>query len=66
MTNKELELAIAEKVREIRDLYHKNHPKGKYLAIDINGGDIFINNSYWAEDKEFPINYWEPVNNDER
>lgn len=65
MTSKELELAIAEKVREIRDLYHKNHPKGKYLSIAIIEDEIIFHNRFLDEDRNFPIEYSESAN-DER
>ena len=60
MKNKELELEIAKKVQEIKELYYKEYPEGDYLAIAIYKDGYHFNNSKWngGADEAFPIEYW--------
>lgn len=59
MTNKKLTKKIAEKVKEIRELYLKEYPQGDYLTITIWEDNIKFHNTYYDEDSDFPINYSE-------
>ena len=63
------EKRILDKMKEIMDIWHDYDPDGRHLSMFIayaengNGNDdgawdswyLEINNNYWAEDKEHPL-----------
>lgn len=74
MNRQECEEKIAEKLREIVDIYHQYNPDGKYLAMAYLLSDeyesISANNRYWqdGEDQVMKIDYssMREVTTDER
>ena len=50
---------IAKMVKEIRELYLKEYQQGDYLVLTIFKNSIKFNNSYWDEDVNLPIDYYE-------
>lgn len=50
-TERELVLMAQELYRA----YKKYNPKGEMLSIAIGNGFLTINNQYWKEDKDRPI-----------
>lgn len=60
MTEKECEKKIIRLLSMINKVYSKYNPNGKYLMMYIlNEGDIMsLNNRYWDEDAETPLNIW--------
>ena len=65
MTREECEQMIIEKTREIWNEYLKYNPDGKYLTITVVGGRIMSNNSAYDDDKDTPIEVFEPLNEEE-
>ena len=59
MTNTECEKAIAEKLKEIRKIYKDAYPEGNYLTLCICENSMWVNNSYYDADKDFPIEWRE-------
>ena len=61
MEKKELELAIANKLKEIKDLYYEVYPEGNYMTLFFRDGNISFNNEHWegGKDENYPIDYWE-------
>lgn len=62
---RETEKKIFEKMKEIKELYSKAYPEGKYLTLTIIDGCIGFNNRYWEEDKNFQIDFWDDSNKEE-
>ncbi len=61
MDRQEVEKQISEKLKEIWNIYHGAYPEGKYLAMFIKDGYIHFNNVYYGEDKLFPIDHFESL-----
>lgn len=59
MTRGELTLEIAKRVNEIRKLYYSVYPEGNRLDMTIRKDSIDFHNSYYEEDKNFRIDYYE-------
>lgn len=51
----EMEKLIVAKVQEIYRLYREYNPNGDMLSMSASGDFICVNNQYWKEDKERPI-----------
>lgn len=58
MTRKECEKKIAELVEQIREVYKEYRGEEGYLSIALFPGTIYFNNKYFAEDSDFPIEYY--------
>lgn len=62
MSTKEKVRETSEKIKDllvsIYDTYKAIYPEGKYLSMYICDGGIGFNNSYWDEDKVFPLDYY--------
>ncbi len=63
MANEELTNEIYKKILEIQEIYAKAYPKGDYLSMFISENYIRFNNKYWDENKDFPINFIQPKEN---
>lgn len=50
---------IAQRLKEIRELYLKTYPDGDYLSLVVWKNSIGFNNSMFGEDNDFPIQYSE-------
>lgn len=61
MTRRECEQAIVKKLREIWDIYQEYNPGGEYLSTHVSSDYAYVNNTYWGEDKEKPLDYCEFV-----
>lgn len=48
---------IANRLKEIRELYLKEYPQGDYMSLTIWKDSILFHNSRWDEDRNFPIFY---------
>ena len=59
MTNEECEKAIAEKLREIKEILEAAYPTGKYLTLCICKDYMWFNNE--IDNEEFPINWAEAI-----
>lgn len=59
--NRKVENQISEKLREIWNIYNEAYPKGKYLAMFIKDGYLHFNNSYFEEDRLFPVEHFESL-----
>ena len=59
MTREELTKEIAKRVKDIRELYYKEYPKGTYLEMEICEDLIDFHNCYCDEDEDYPIDYYE-------
>lgn len=58
MNRAECEAKLAALMIEAWEVYKQYNPEGEYLTMDIINGKVSANNSYWAEDKEKPIQIW--------
>ena len=56
MERKECEEKMMEKLKEIVDIYKQYNPKGDYLSMCYTEFGIMINNEFYSNDKEKPIN----------
>lgn len=61
MTRSECEVLILQKMKEMVDIYHKYNPHGEYLSVyyvanERGGHVVHINNKYWEDDAEAPVN----------
>ena len=61
MGRKKVENQIAKKLREIWNIYHGAYPEGTYLAMFIKDGYIHFNNVYYGEDRLFPVEHFESL-----
>ena len=59
MTRRGLEKQIAQKIREIRELYKQVYPRADCLEITLTKDHISFNNRFWNVDDDYPINYFE-------
>ena len=59
MTRRGLEKQIAQKIREIRELYKQVYPRAEFLEITLTKDHISFNNRFWNVDDDYPINYFE-------
>ena len=61
MTKEELTKEIAKRVKEIKELYYSEYPKGDYMDISFRKEIVSFNNDNWedGDDKDFPISYYE-------
>lgn len=59
--NRKVENQISEKLREIWNIYNEAHPEGKYLAMFIKDGYLHFNNAYFEEDRLFPVEHFESL-----
>lgn len=55
MKREECEKQIRDLMIQIHDVYREYNPSGNYLAMFIKGDDLMVNNSYWAEDADRPL-----------
>ena len=55
MKRKECQKQIIDLMIQIRDVYRKYNPDGNYLAMFIKGDDLIMNNSYWEDDIDRPL-----------
>ena len=46
-------------LQEIKKLYKKANPSGAYLTLTLVNDTWQVNNEYWEQDANFPINYAE-------
>ena len=51
MTRSECETKIAERLKEIKEIYEQYNPDGKYLSLCIIDGCIKFHNRYWKTDE---------------
>ena len=58
MTKEVVEMKMVDKVKELIEIYKEYNPNGDYLSIGIfiKSGHININNTYWDEDVDAPVN----------
>lgn len=61
VNRQKVEKQISEKLREIWNIYNEAYPECKYLAMFIKDGYIHFNNVYYGEDKLFPIDHFESL-----
>lgn len=61
MTRKECERAIAEKLREIWDIYQEYYPGGKDLSLIVTDHSTIIFNGDSLHDGANPLDYYERV-----
>lgn len=61
VNRQKVEKQISKKLREIWKIYHGAYPEGKYLTMFIKDGYIHFNNVYCREDKLFPIDHFESL-----
>ena len=54
-------MKLMELMRKAAEVYKEYNPDGNYLSIGIVGGNINIANSFFADDKEKPLNIWMPA-----
>ena len=47
---------IMRRVYVIKRIYKEQYPDSRYLSITIVGNSIYLNNEYWANDSNIPIN----------
>lgn len=59
MTREELQKEIAKRVKDIRKLYYSVYPDGNHLDMTIRKDSIAFHNSYFEEDKNFRVDYYE-------
>ena len=59
MTREELIKEIAKRVKDIRKLYYSVYPEGNHLDMTIRKDSIDFHNSYYKEDKNFQVDYYE-------
>ena len=59
MTREELIKEIAKRVKDIRKLYNSVYPEGNRLDMTIRKDSIDFHNSYYEEDKNFRVDYYE-------
>lgn len=61
MTREELTREIAKRVKEIKELYYSEYPKGDYMYINFKKEIVLFDNDNWkgGDDKDFPISYYE-------
>lgn len=59
MTREELIKEIAKRVKDIRKLYYSVYPEGNRLDMTIRKDSIDFHNSYYEEDKNFRVDYYE-------
>lgn len=59
MTREELTKEIAKRVKDIRKLYYSVYPEGNRLDMTIRKDSIDFHNSYYEEDKNFRVDYYE-------
>lgn len=59
MTREELTKEIAKRVKDIRKLYYSVYPEGNRLDMTIRKDSIDFHNSYFEEDKNFRVDYYE-------
>ena len=54
------EEAILKRLLEIRKIYRKYNPNGRYLTMSFGHNDdhITVNNAHWGNDKDFPIDFY--------
>lgn len=61
MTRKECERAIAEKLREIWDIYQEYAPGGTGLSLIVTDHSVIIFNTDSMNGGERPLDYYERV-----
>lgn len=61
MTRQELTKEIARRVKEIKELYYSEYPKGDYMHICFKKEIVSFDNDNWeyGDDEDFPISYYE-------
>ena len=57
MNRTECELLIAEKLREIRNIYKEYYPNGNYMHLCICNNKVTAFNEYFDQDSKKPINF---------
>lgn len=55
MEREECQKQIRELMIQIRDVYRKYNPDGNYLAMFIEGDHLMVNNAYWEDDIDRPL-----------
>ena len=55
MTRQECENLIIEKLKEIDKIHKEYNPNGDYLSMCILNNDYNVNNEYWDDDTNYPI-----------
>lgn len=58
MTREECEKKIAELVEQVREVYKEYRGEEGYLSLTLFPGTTYFNNKYFAEDSDFPIEYY--------
>ena len=57
MTRNECEQKIAEKLLEIKEIYHQYNSSGEYMHLVVTNDYISAVNEYYGEDFEKPIDF---------
>ena len=57
MTREELTNEIYKKLVEIKEMYLKEYPDGKYLDLTIINDSIMFCNRYWGENEDYSIQF---------
>lgn len=56
MEREECEKQIRDLMIQIYDVYRKYNPSGNYLAMFIIDGILTMNNAFYADDADHPLN----------
>lgn len=64
MTREECEKRILKKLMEIKAIHEEYNPNANYLTLYVREDFLQFNNSYWAEDSEYPLKGFEYLKED--
>lgn len=56
MKREECEKQIRDLMIQIYKVYHEYNPDGKYISMFIMDDDLFMNNAYYSDDADHPLN----------
>lgn len=59
MNKEECEKKLVNKIKEMWDIYKEYNPEGDFINVCISNENLIINNKYFGEDGNKPIDYYE-------
>lgn len=59
MTKEECEKKLVNKIKEMWDIYKEYNREGDFINVCISNENLIINNKYFGDDGNKPIDYWE-------